>query len=101
MYIFDSTRIDLALEFYQQPYGRHSADLQYLLCFMREPRDEPHYVLIETIPQKEWVLSKMPHGAGELPTLSANYFSKIEDAEWYVFKLRWYELGGESLDHIN
>lgn len=100
MYIFDPVRTDLALEFYQHPYGCHSADLQYLLNFMREPKDEAHFVLIETIPGKEWALSKMPHGARGLPIRLGTLFSTVEDAEWHVFKLRWYELGGAPLHHI-
>lgn len=98
MYTFDSERTDLAFEFYRNPYGRHSGDLQYLLNFMRTPNRDPHFVLIETIPGKEWAVAQMQHMARNCDIVCSERFSTVEKAEWYVFKSRWVALGGKSLE---
>ncbi|WP_155920783.1 hypothetical protein [Methylobacter luteus] len=100
MYIFDPTRTDLALEFYRNLYGRHSADLQYLLNFMREPSKYPHFVFIETVPGEEWAIGKMQHMARACHIIGTERFSTVEQAEWHVFKLRWHALGGNTLEGI-
>lgn len=98
MYTFDARRTDLAREFRTKPFGEHSPDLQYLLNLMRKPRaDTPFHLLVMTEPDRRWTLAEMAPGAPAPPRLTNTVFTRLEDAEWHVFKLRWKELAGEEL----
>ena len=94
----DPARIDLALEFRAQPFGIRSAELAVLLNRMRSlPLDGKH-LLVETIAGQEWMLAQMmgvPPNRIELRP--EHVFSDYEEAEWFVFKLRWEVLCGEPL----
>ena len=60
----DASRKDLIEEFRRTPVGRHSADLRYLLNRMRTAPGLPNYVLICTVPQREWILATKQPGRG-------------------------------------
>ncbi|ACR29032.1 hypothetical protein [Burkholderia glumae] len=94
MFVFDPTRLDLAAEFRRQPYGRHSADLQYLLNFMRRPTNEAFHVLLIERPGMCWRLATMRPGARQPPEPTEYTFDNLEEAEWHVFTLRWARLVG-------
>jgi hypothetical protein len=96
MYKFDKSRTDLAEEFKVNPYGRHSPDLQYLLNFMRRPSGDPFHVLVVVTPRKGWRLATIAPGAVTPPKLTELEFSRLEDAEWFVFRERWAQLAGEE-----
>jgi hypothetical protein len=97
MYRFDPKRFDLAIEFYVNPLGEHSPDLQYLLHLMRTPSCEHFHVLLNERPNERWRLAVMTPGAPCAPFLTEHTFTSLEQAEWHVFKLRWTSLGGEDL----
>ena len=97
MYEVDPTRLDLAEEFIAKPLGTHSADLHALMNFMRGPNGGRHYVLLTVRPDALWRLAIMPDGEPGPPRPLDIEFSSIEDAERYVFKLRWHELTGQEL----
>lgn len=96
VYEFDKSRIDLAREFKANPYGRHSPNLQYLLNYMRRPTEQPFHVLVVRVPGKRWRLATIAPGAVAAPRLTELEFSRLEDAEWYVFRERWACLAGEA-----
>jgi hypothetical protein len=96
MYEFDKSRVDLAEEFKANPYGRHSPDLQYLLNFMRRPTKNPFHVLVVMTPGQRWRLATIAPGAVTPPRLTEFEFTRLEDAEWYVFRERWVQLAGEE-----
>ena len=96
MYHFDKSRLDLAAEFKGDPYGCHSADLHYLLNFMRRPKDGPFHVLVVSKPGRRWCLAKIEPGAAMRPQLTGVEFTELEEAEWYVFRERWAQLAGEE-----
>lgn len=96
MYRFDKSRLDLAMEFKGNPYGRHSPDLHYLLNFMRRPTDDPFHVLVVSKPGRCWCLAKIESGAVKRPQLTGVKFTRLEDAEWHVFRERWAQLAGEE-----
>jgi hypothetical protein len=96
VYEFDKSRIDLAEEFKAKPYGRHSPDLHYLLNFMRRPQHDAFHVLIVIAPGERWRLATIAPGAMEPPRLTDVEFTRLEDAEWYVFRERWRRLAGEE-----
>jgi N,N-dimethylformamidase len=96
MYEFDKSRLDLAQEFKNNPYGQHSPDLQYLLNLMRRPTADPFHVLVVTKPGQQWTLATVEPGATSSPQLTNRDFAKLEDAEWHVFRIRWERLAGEE-----
>ena len=86
----DGGRADLFEEFMRQPFGRHSPDLQSLLNYMRGiPLVGKHFLLM-TRSNTEWMLARFtegdPLGVERLPEV---VFDDIEEAERYVFRLRW------------
>jgi hypothetical protein len=97
MYKFDKTRLDLAREFRASPFGEHSPDLQYLLNLMRTPGPEPFHVLLIDQAGARWTLALLEPGGRTPPRPTNAVFSRLEDAEWHVFKLRWAKLAGEEL----
>ncbi len=91
----DGGRADLFEEFMRQPFGRHSPDLQSLLNYMRGiPLVGKHFLLM-TRSNTEWMLARFtegdPLGVERLPEV---VFDDIEEAERYVFRLRWAALFG-------
>lgn len=94
MYTFDAARVDLAREFKAKPYGEHSPDLQYLLNLMRAPSETPFHALLMTKPYEQWTLAVIDPGGKTPPRITNAVFTKLEEAEWAVFKLRWKALAG-------
>lgn len=90
-------RIDLVEEFRQSPFGRHSPDLQALLDYMRGRSIIGKHFLLLVGPHTKWMLAKFTPGSplGTQP-LPDQVFDTIEEAEWFVFRLRWKELFGED-----
>jgi hypothetical protein len=99
MYEIDPDRLDLAREFRERPYGRHSGELQRVLNRMRGGANAGRYVLICTKRHREWVLGRMGANPGDpIERVPGCVFYSWEDAEWGVFKLRWRELTGRALE---
>ena len=91
----DGGRADLFEEFMRRPFGRHSPDLQSLLNYMRGiPLVGKHFLLM-TRSNTEWMLARFtegdPLGVERLPEV---VFDDIEEAERYVFRVRWAALFG-------
>ncbi|MDE0195884.1 MAG: hypothetical protein OXP08_10080 [bacterium] len=91
----DGGRADLFEEFMRQPFGRHTPDLQSLLNYMRGiPLVGKHFLLM-TRSNVEWMLARFtegdPLGVERLPEV---VFDDIEEAERYVFRVRWAEMFG-------
>lgn len=89
----------LASEFRQHQLGHHSSELQRLLTAFRGTPMAGKYVLICSKPHTEWRLGRLSGVRGEPPTIiSDQVFNTRAEAEWEVFKRRWEEHFGESLD---
>jgi len=90
----------LAQEFWAQPIGRHSPNLQRLMRVMRsEPaREKPCLMVIE--PGRKWELVQVS-GPPENPVLSLGQtFTSYLDAERAVFAMRWKKLTGTDLESL-
>lgn len=100
MYEIDPDRVDLALEFRANIYGRHSGELQRVLNRMRMGENAGRYVLIaEDRTASNWLLARLGARRGDAPIPVPGYrFTSAAEAEWAVFKLRWKELTGRELD---
>lgn len=97
MFTIDPGRLDLAREFRDHPFGRHSGDLQIVLNAMRVREPPVRYVLVMTKPQAEWRLGRMTADPYRGPELTGHVFTRLEDAEWFVFRQRWEEMTGQPL----
>ncbi len=93
----DPTRLDLAREFRAKPFGGHTVELQQLLHLMRAGPITGRHFLYITKPHQEWTLARMSETRPLRPQLVGPVFTRLDEAEWHVFKLRWKELTGEDL----
>lgn len=99
MYRIDPSRTDLAKEFKANPIGHHSPDLQRLLNLFRGGPPKGKFILVCTKPHEEWVLGQLAGVRGEpVKMIRDKVFTRIEDAEWEVFRLRWKEHTGQDLE---
>jgi len=99
MYTYKITAEDSALieEFRNKPIGHHSPELQRVLNVLRGEPASGRYGLVCTKPGREWVLAELPAGRGKLPKLLKDQvFTRLEDAEWEVFRRRWQRNTGED-----
>ncbi len=87
----------LAREFRARPFGRHSEALQTLLGRMRgEPTAGKPFLLLQRA-NAEWRLAFMSAEPPLRPVLTDIVFTRLEDAEWHVFRLRWAGMTGVEL----
>lgn len=93
----DPSRTDLAREFRQRIYGVHSPELQVLLNRMRSLPVDGKHLLITLEPGRRWMLGRMYLDPPRIERVPEHRFESIEEAEWFVFKLRWERLCGEPL----
>jgi hypothetical protein len=93
----DPSRVDLAREFKQKIYGRHSGDLQRILNLFRSEPQQEQYVLIREARHGPWALAQYDATSPEIPHRVGPVFASCEEAEWAVFKLRWKRHTGQSL----
>jgi hypothetical protein len=97
--IFQPTPDDRLLieEFKLNPIRHHSADLQRLLNRLRGAPMADKHCLIVVDPNREWQLARTTGIRGKPVKLLKQRFTNLVDAEWHVFKLRWKDLTGETL----
>jgi hypothetical protein len=84
-------------EFKRNPIGHHSPELQCLLNRMRGAPMADKYCLVVIEPNREWQLAKTTGVRGKPLKLLDRRFTRVEDAEWYVFRQRWKAMTGETL----
>lgn len=84
-------------EFRRNPIGHHSPDLQVLLNKLRGATIVDKFCLVVTKPSREWQLAKTTGTPGKPLKMLSKKFTKLADAEWYVFKQRWKAMTGETL----
>ena len=97
MFKIDPSRHDLALEFRRKPFGEHSADLQAVLNAMRSIPVAGKHLLVMTKPHREWTLARMEGDPPRPSLMSEHVFDSLEEAEWFVFRLRWEAMTGQPL----
>ena len=97
MYQLDPSRLDLAREFHQFPFGPHSAELRMLLNRMRKGPVKGRHILVQTTDDR-YALATLSGVRGVPPTLvEGKVYDDPAAAEWEVFKIRWLELSGQTL----
>lgn len=84
-------------EFMAKPIGHHSPDLQRVLNTLRGADVKGKHCLICTRPGREWRLARLSGVRGKPVKLLDKTFDNIDDAERYVFRLRWKQHTGKAL----
>jgi hypothetical protein len=95
--LIDPSRLDLAAEYRDRPFGRHSPALQALLDTMRRAEYCQDLILVG-IGDNRWMLGKRLPGGQPPHLFTDEIFTRLEDGEWAAFKRRWRALGGGELD---
>ena len=77
----------------------HSPGLQRVLNVMRGGPKAGKYVLVTREPFRRWVLARLSEErGGPIEIMEGHEFTDLKEAEWTVFKLRWQERTGQTLD---
>lgn len=97
MYRVTHNQKHLADEFMANPLGRASPELQRVLMVFRGEPLEGKPVLLNTRPFKEWTLAFHSGRRGVPPTPTEHKFATLEEAERFVFRMRWKKYTGHDL----
>lgn len=84
-------------EFFRQPVGHHSPELQRVLNVFRSQPLRGKYVLVCTVPHREWRLARLSGERGKPVTLLDDVFTDLVEAEREVFRRRWKQHTGSDL----
>ena len=99
MHTVDPARVDLAHEFRAHPLGPHSPDLQKLLKLLRWEPIAGRHILVQPRRDGPWFLAETTGAKGcPLKIYEGAPFARLEDAYFEVFRKRWEEHTGGSLD---
>ncbi|MEV1286124.1 hypothetical protein [Micromonospora sp. NPDC049679] len=85
------------------PFGAgHGPELEMLLRFLRRNpmRTKPRYLLVETVPYKEWCLALYHRRRGEGPTLTDTRFTSREAAQHAIFLKRLLDLDDPTITSV-
>jgi hypothetical protein len=99
IYPVDPERLDLAREFRANPNGPHSRELQNVINRMRSGAISGKWVLYPLTDDPSWALAQIPEKRDAPLIIHEDLtFCDRSEAEWYVFKLRWEEITGQTLE---
>ena len=99
MYQLDPSRRDLIDEFKARPRGPYGLELTQLVNRTRLGPVAGRHVLITLKRHEEWVLAQLPGTRGGKAIVHWDKrFTDLDEAERYVFALRWQAITGEKLD---
>jgi hypothetical protein len=96
-------RPEIIAEHKDDPFGAgHSPDLEMLLRFLRRNpvRIKPRYLLVETVPFKEWCLAEYHRVRGEGPNLTDERFTSREEAQHAIFIKRLLDLDDPEITRV-
>jgi N,N-dimethylformamidase len=98
MHKIDASRLDLARQFRDQPFGPHGTELQKVLKILRwDPIDDR---LIAVQPQRggRWQLARSTGRKGSpIEIFEGPGFATPADAQWAIFRARWQRHTGQPL----
>ena len=95
MYEIDPQRTDLVDEFWRNPSGPYSPELNLLVNRLRlQPMGE-RFILVMTRKGGEWTVARLPNVTGQaVELLEDHVFDDYDDACREVFRLRWQAITG-------
>ena len=101
----DPSRTDLAQLYRNNPSGPHDAEVQDMLNIVRLQvangalYGAGRYVILCRKPHREWVIAEIQvdRRTDAVEVLDEPPFTRLEDAEWALFKLQWKRHTGQDL----
>ena len=86
-------------EFRATPVGKHTPNLQFILQLFRGAPVPGKYALVAVEPHRRWVLAQMTGRRGDpVVTYPDVTFTDLAEAERVVYRLRWKQLTGETIE---
>jgi hypothetical protein len=83
----------------RNPIGAHSPGLQRVLNSLRTDKSGRQVILVVLKPFEKWVLGVMPPDRRDPIVIEDGpIFTSREEAEWEIFRRRWYERTGENIN---
>lgn len=90
--------LPLADEFLANPIGLHSIKLERLLLKFRDWPLQNRLVVVCLNPYREWIVARLSGERGKpIEPVNDEVFNSVEDANRFIFRLRWKEEFGEEL----
>ena len=101
----DLSRTDLAQRYRDNPAGPHDPDVQDMLNIVRfgvvneTLYGEGRHVILCRKPHQEWVIAEIQvdRRTDPIEVLNESPYTRLEDAEWALFKLQWKRHTGQDL----
>lgn len=98
MHQVDPSRLDLAREFRDRPFGPHSQELQKLLKILRWDPFDDRVVAVQTKRGGPWFLARNRGRKGTpLEIIEGTEFSDPGEVQWAIFRARWERHTGQPL----
>ncbi len=98
MHKIDASRVDLARQFRDQPFGPHGTELQKILKILRwDPIDDR---IIAVQPQRggRWQLARSTGRKGSpIEIFDGPGYATPAEAQWAIFRARWQRHTGQAL----
>jgi hypothetical protein len=86
-------------EFRRNPIGSHSPGLMRVLSILRVDPSGNQLIILCRKPFAKWTLALMPPRRGDPIRFEDDMaFESREEAEWEVFRRRWFAATGENLN---
>ena len=76
------------IKFLNNPFSKHDLETLKFLNKLRSTNTKNKYCLVCIEPFKLWQLAQMTGKRGNPPKLINKFFTNLEEAERYVFKIR-------------
>jgi hypothetical protein len=93
------TDMQFVEEFRRQPVGRHSPGLIRILNALRYDPSGRQIVLFCRKPFAEWQIAEMPASRQDpLVFEESPIFTNRDEAEWEIFRRRWFAATGQHLN---
>ncbi|WP_119462598.1 N,N-dimethylformamidase beta subunit family domain-containing protein [Rhodospirillaceae bacterium SYSU D60014] len=94
----DPSRLDLAREFRERPFGPHSEELQKVLKILRWDPFEDRIIAVQPRRSGPWQLARSTGRKGSpLEIFDGEGFATPAEAQWAIFRARWERHTGQPL----
>jgi N,N-dimethylformamidase len=98
MHKVDPSRLDLARQFREKPFGPHGSELQKLLKILRWDPIDDRIIAVQPRRGGPWQLARSTGPKGHpVEIFEGPGYSSAADAQWAIFRRRWERHTGQAL----
>jgi N,N-dimethylformamidase len=98
MHKVDASRLDLARQFRDKPFGPHGAELQKLLKLLRWDAIDDRIIAVQPQPGGHWQLARSTGPKGHpIEVFEGPGYATPAEAQWAIFRGRWERHTGQAL----